>query len=56
MGMRASILIAETFFTWAIPCHAENAAIDNGLNWLSGSQNAEGSWGTLARLQKMQTK
>jgi large repetitive protein len=35
---------------WAFTCYAQSTFISNGVVWLSGNQNADGSWGMQADL------
>lgn len=45
----SSLIILFSLF-WAFPSYAQSAAIINGLTWLSGNQNADGSWGKQTEL------
>ncbi len=44
-----SLIIFISLF-WVLPSYAQSAAITNGLTWLSGNQNSNGSWGTKTEL------
>jgi len=48
MTIRAFCIAILLIVTVSIPSYAQNLSITGGLNWLSASQNADGSWGTNA--------
>ena len=52
---KISSLIMLISLFWAFPSHAQSAAINNGLTWLSANQNTDGSWGTRLELILLDT-